>query len=106
MNREAFRQRLAQGALLLDGAMGTLLHARGASIDVCFDVLNIQNPALVADIHRSYIDAGADIIDVSAGQTSTDARPIYGRMFQTPFSDRIRNAVSYTHLTLPTSDLV
>ena len=30
-------------------------------------------------------------IDVSAGQTSTDARPIYGRMFQTPFSDRIRN---------------
>jgi len=35
--------------------------------------------------------AGADLIDVSAGQTSTDARPVYGRMFQTPFSDRIRN---------------
>jgi anthraniloyl-CoA monooxygenase len=35
--------------------------------------------------------AGADIIDVSAGQTSTLARPLYGRMFQTPFSDRIRN---------------
>ncbi len=35
--------------------------------------------------------AGADIIDVSAGQTSTEARPVYGRMFQTPFSDRIRN---------------
>jgi anthraniloyl-CoA monooxygenase len=35
--------------------------------------------------------AGADIIDVSAGQTSTDAVPIYGRMFQTSFSDRIRN---------------
>ncbi|MBK6711831.1 MAG: bifunctional homocysteine S-methyltransferase/methylenetetrahydrofolate reductase [Chloroflexi bacterium] len=66
MNREAFRQRLAQGALLLDGAMGTLLHARGASIDVCFDVLNIQNPALVADIHRSYIDAGADIIETNS----------------------------------------
>lgn len=66
MNREAFRQRLAEGALLLDGAMGTLLHARGASIDVCFDVLNIQNPALVADIHRSYIDAGADIIETNS----------------------------------------
>ena len=38
-----------------------------------------------------FVDAGADIIDVSAGQTSTDAKPIYGRMFQTPFSDRIRN---------------
>jgi anthraniloyl-CoA monooxygenase len=35
--------------------------------------------------------AGVNIIDVSAGQTSTQARPIYGRMFQTPFSDRIRN---------------
>ena len=35
--------------------------------------------------------AGADIIHVSAGQTSTRARPVYGRMFQTPFSDRIRN---------------
>jgi len=32
-----------------------------------------------------------DIIDVSAGQTSTLAKPVYGRMFQTPFSDRIRN---------------
>jgi anthraniloyl-CoA monooxygenase len=36
-------------------------------------------------------EAGVDIVDVSAGQTSTDARPVYGRMFQTPFSDRIRN---------------
>lgn len=35
--------------------------------------------------------AGADIIDVSSGQTSTQAKPVYGRMFQTPFSDRIRN---------------
>src|SRR5262249_2236823 len=35
--------------------------------------------------------AGLDIIDVSAGQTSAAARPVYGRMFQTPFSDRIRN---------------
>lgn len=37
--------------------------------------------------------AGADIIDVSAGQTSPDARPVYGRMFQTPFADQIRNEV-------------
>ena len=36
-------------------------------------------------------EAGVDIIDVSAGQTSQRARPVYGRMFQTPFSDRIRN---------------
>ncbi|MEM8837486.1 MAG: bifunctional salicylyl-CoA 5-hydroxylase/oxidoreductase [Pseudomonadota bacterium] len=42
-------------------------------------------------IARAFSDAGADIIDVSAGQTSTAAKPVYGRMFQTPFSDRIRN---------------
>ncbi|MGD8325794.1 MAG: bifunctional salicylyl-CoA 5-hydroxylase/oxidoreductase [Sphingomonadales bacterium] len=42
-------------------------------------------------IGQAFVDAGADIIDVSAGQTSTSAKPVYGRMFQTPFSDRIRN---------------
>jgi len=43
------------------------------------------------DIARAFMDAGADIIHVSTGQTSPDARPVYGRMWQTPFSDRIRN---------------
>ena len=43
------------------------------------------------EIARMLQDAGADICDVSAGQTSDAARPVYGRMFQTPFSDRIRN---------------
>ena len=42
-------------------------------------------------IGRAFTDEGADLIDVSAGQTTTAARPIYGRMFQTPLSDRIRN---------------
>lgn len=42
-------------------------------------------------IARYFSEAGADIIDVSAGQTSGEAEPRYGRMFQTPFSDRIRN---------------
>ncbi|MCH2164301.1 MAG: bifunctional salicylyl-CoA 5-hydroxylase/oxidoreductase [Marinovum sp.] len=42
-------------------------------------------------IARLFSQAGADLIDVSAGQTTTAAKPVYGRMFQTPFSDRIRN---------------
>lgn len=42
-------------------------------------------------IAQAFHAAGADIIDVSAGQTTPLARPVYGRMFQTPFSDRIRN---------------
>lgn len=48
-------------------------------------------PEEAVQIARMFRDAGADIIDVSAGQTTPDARPVYGRMFQTPFSDRIRN---------------
>jgi len=48
-------------------------------------------PEESVEIARMFSDAGADIIDVSAGQTSTTAKPVYGRMFQTPFSDRIRN---------------
>jgi anthraniloyl-CoA monooxygenase len=47
--------------------------------------------AEAVEIAAMFAAAGADIIDVSAGQTSPDAKPIYGRMFQTPFSDRIRN---------------
>jgi len=42
-------------------------------------------------IARAFADAGCDLIDVSAGQTSEHAKPVYGRMYQTPFSDRIRN---------------
>jgi anthraniloyl-CoA monooxygenase len=42
-------------------------------------------------IAEAFAQAGADLIDVSAGQTTPLARPVYGRMFQTPFCDRIRN---------------
>ncbi|MCL1627478.1 bifunctional salicylyl-CoA 5-hydroxylase/oxidoreductase [Roseibaca sp. V10] len=42
-------------------------------------------------IAQAFHAAGADLIDVSAGQTTPKAKPVYGRMFQTPFSDRIRN---------------
>jgi anthraniloyl-CoA monooxygenase len=45
------------------------------------------------EIARAFKAAGADLIDVSAGQTSRLAAPVYGRMFQTPYSDRIRNEV-------------
>ena len=42
---------------------------------------------------RLFKAAGADFIDVSSGQTTRQARPVYGRMYQTPFADRIRNEV-------------
>src|SRR4029079_5250522 len=42
-------------------------------------------------VARLFAEAGCDLIDVSTGQTVPDAQPIYGRMYQTPFSDQIRN---------------
>jgi anthraniloyl-CoA monooxygenase len=48
-------------------------------------------PEDAVEIAAMFRGAGADIIDVSAGQTTTEASPVYGRMFQTPFSNRIRN---------------
>jgi anthraniloyl-CoA monooxygenase len=48
-------------------------------------------PGDAVEIARAFHAAGADLIDVSAGQTSRAAQPVYGRMYQTPFADRIRN---------------
>ena len=51
--------------ILGDGAMGTMLNSRGVGFNQCFDALNLTNPALVADIHRAYIEAGAQIIQTN-----------------------------------------
>ncbi|HEY3189759.1 MAG TPA: bifunctional homocysteine S-methyltransferase/methylenetetrahydrofolate reductase [Solirubrobacteraceae bacterium] len=61
----AFSRRLAEGALLCDGAMGTLLYGRGVSADACFDILNLDNPRLVGKLHAEYIAAGADCIETN-----------------------------------------
>ena len=65
MNRQEFKQRLAEGPVLMDGAFGTVLHGRGVPIDQSFDAVNLTNPALVAEIHRGYIDAGSDLIETN-----------------------------------------
>ncbi len=51
--------------ILSDGAMGTVLHARGVNLDGCFDALNLTQPALVGEIHREYIEAGSQIIQTN-----------------------------------------
>src|SRR3989442_13684227 len=61
----AFDRRLAAGPLLCDGAMGTLLYARGVSLDACFDVLNVNQAKVVQGIHAEYIAAGADCIETN-----------------------------------------
>ncbi|MDA0244601.1 MAG: bifunctional homocysteine S-methyltransferase/methylenetetrahydrofolate reductase [Chloroflexi bacterium] len=67
MNRTQFREQLTaeHKPLLLDGAMGTLLYSYGAAMDRPLCLLNIENPKLVAEVHRAYIEAGADVIETN-----------------------------------------
>ena len=58
--------RLAAGPLLADGAMGTVLYASGASLDESFDALNLTRPELVLDVHRAYLEAGADLLETNS----------------------------------------
>ncbi|SDD02649.1 bifunctional salicylyl-CoA 5-hydroxylase/oxidoreductase [Paraburkholderia lycopersici] len=53
-----------------------------------------NTPDDAVEIARAFKAAGADMIDVSSGQVSKEEKPVYGRMFQTPFADRIRNEAS------------
>jgi homocysteine S-methyltransferase len=57
---------LSQRPLLCDGAMGSLLYARGVTYEQCFDALNLSQPELIANIHREYISAGAEIIETNS----------------------------------------
>ena len=66
MHTNRFMQLLdSQRPLLSDGAMGTVLNQRNISFEDCFDNLNITRPALVAEVHRAYIEAGSQIIQTN-----------------------------------------
>jgi homocysteine S-methyltransferase len=60
-----FLDRLRQGPLLADGAMGTQLYARGIPFDQSFDDLNRTHPTLVENVHRDYLAAGAELIETN-----------------------------------------
>jgi len=60
-----FLDRLARGPILGDGAIGTMLHARGAALDQCLEELCLTHPDWVSDIHLGYIKAGAEIIQTN-----------------------------------------
>jgi len=59
------RIKTARVPLLGDGAMGTMLNARGVDFEQCFDALNLTHPGLVGEIHRAYLEAGAQIIQTN-----------------------------------------
>ena len=60
-----FLTRVKQVPVLCDGAMGTLLYAKGVFINRCYDELNLSQPDLIRGIHHDYLQAGAEIIETN-----------------------------------------
>ncbi|HKZ54306.1 MAG TPA: bifunctional homocysteine S-methyltransferase/methylenetetrahydrofolate reductase [Anaerolineales bacterium] len=64
--REILESFLGRGRpILADGAMGTMLHAQGVSLQACFDELNLARPQRVLEIHQAYLEAGAELIETN-----------------------------------------
>src|SRR2546430_6620154 len=62
---KAFKEAIEDRVLVCDGAMGTMLYAKGVFINKSFDALNITQPDLVAEVHAEYVRAGADIVETN-----------------------------------------
>jgi len=76
---EPFRSLLdSDGIHVFDGAMGTMLYAKGVYINRCYDELNLSNPDLVREIHGEYIRAGADIIETNTFGATAHKLQQYG----------------------------
>ncbi len=60
-----FKERLQRAPILCDGAMGTLLYAKGVFINRCYDELNLSQPELIRGVHHEYLAAGAEIIETN-----------------------------------------
>jgi len=60
-----FLARVKQSPVLCDGAMGTLLYAKGVFINRCYDELNLSQPDLIRGIHHDYLQAGAEIVETN-----------------------------------------
>ena len=50
---------------LFDGAMGTMLYAKGVFINRCYDELNLRNPEIVLEVHKQYVRAGAEVLETN-----------------------------------------
>ena len=67
MRSQALDRLIDPDALVLfDGAMGTMLYAKGVFINQCYDELNLRSPDLVRDVHRAYVKAGAEVLETNS----------------------------------------
>jgi homocysteine S-methyltransferase len=60
-----FREKLQSKIIVADGAMGTMLYAKGIFINRCFDELNVSAPQLVREIHHEYARVGAEVLETN-----------------------------------------
>ncbi len=66
MSEVTLRKLLDDGKIhVLDGAMGTMLYAKGFYLNVCYDELNLKQPKLVQEVHEAYVRAGAEILETN-----------------------------------------
>src|SRR5690348_3966958 len=65
MPRPSFQDAIDSRVLVCDGAMGTMLYAKGIFLNRSFDELNLTQPDLVAEVHQAYVRAGADVIETN-----------------------------------------
>jgi homocysteine S-methyltransferase len=79
-----FREALSQRVWVADGAMGTMLYAKGAFINRCYDELNLSLPALVRDVHQEYVRAGAELIETNTFGANRKRLAPFG------FADKVR----------------
>jgi methionine synthase I (cobalamin-dependent)/5,10-methylenetetrahydrofolate reductase len=79
-----FRDIFEQRVWVADGAMGTMLYAKGAFINRCFDELNLSLPALVRDVHQEYLRAGAELIETNTFGANRKRLATFG------FADKVR----------------
>jgi homocysteine S-methyltransferase len=81
---DEFRAALQQRIWVADGAMGTMLYAKGAFVNRCYDELNLSLPALVRDVHQEYVRAGADLIETNTFGANRKRLATFG------FADKVR----------------
>ena len=74
-----FLEALDDRVLVCDGAMGTMLYAKGVFINRCFESLNQSQPELVIEVHGEYLKAGADVITIHV-EAVADPRPVLARI--------------------------
>ncbi|HEY8165240.1 MAG TPA: homocysteine S-methyltransferase family protein, partial [Gemmatimonadaceae bacterium] len=71
-----------QQVIVFDGAMGTMLYAKGVFINQCYDELNLRAPDMIREVHRAYVSAGAEVIETNTfGASRTKLTP-YGLQTQ------------------------